>query len=41
MGKFLGGIQGYRYKDLRDYLVFNDDDDVKLIAEELKKVTWK
>lgn len=35
-----GGIQGYRYKDLRDYLTLNDDD-LKLIAEKLKKVTWK
>ena len=36
-----GGIQGYRYKDLRDYLALNDYNDVKLIAEELRKVTWK
>lgn len=36
-----GGIQGYRYKDLRDYLSINDYEDTKLIAEELKKITWK
>jgi hypothetical protein len=36
-----GGIQGYRYKDLRDYLTISDFSDTKLIAEELKKVTWK
>ncbi|MCP4483638.1 MAG: hypothetical protein GY823_03615 [Flavobacteriaceae bacterium] len=36
-----GGIQGYRYKDLRDYLSIIDYKDTKLIAEELKKVTWK
>ena len=36
-----GGIQGYRYKDLRDYLSINDYKNTKLIAEELKKVTWK
>lgn len=36
-----GGIQGYRYKDLRDYLTITDFSDTKLIAEELKKVIWK
>ncbi|MFL7049344.1 hypothetical protein BCS62_21825, partial [Vibrio cyclitrophicus] len=36
-----GGIQGYRYKDLRDYLTINDYNDLKLMAEELRKVTWK
>jgi len=36
-----GGIQGYRYKDLRDYLNLNDYNDIKLIADELRKVTWK
>lgn len=36
-----GGIQGYRYKDLRDYLTLNDYSDLKVIAEELKRVTWK
>lgn len=36
-----GGIQGYRYKDLRDYLTLNDYSDLKVIADELKKVTWK
>lgn len=36
-----GGIQGYRYKDLRDYITLNDYNDVKRIAKELKKVTWK
>lgn len=36
-----GGIQGYRYKDLRDYLDLNEYADLKVIAEELKKVTWK
>ena len=36
-----GGIQGYRYKDLRDYLSLNDYSDLNVIAEELKKVTWK
>ena len=36
-----GGIQGYRYKDLRDYLTLNDYSDLKVIAEELQKATWK
>ncbi|GAA0782103.1 MULTISPECIES: hypothetical protein [Pseudomonadati] len=36
-----GGIQGYRYKDLRDYLTLSDYNDLKLMAEELRKVTWK
>jgi hypothetical protein len=36
-----GGIQGYRYKDLRDYLTLKDYNDLKVIAEELRKVTWK
>jgi hypothetical protein len=36
-----GGIQGYRYKDLRDYITLNDYNDVKRIAEELRKVTWR
>lgn len=36
-----GGIQGYRYKDLRDYLNLSDFNDMKQIADELRKVTWK
>jgi hypothetical protein len=36
-----GGIQGYRYKDLRDYLTLKEYNDVKLLAEELRKVTWE
>jgi hypothetical protein len=36
-----GGIQGYRYKDLRDHLTLNDYNDIKLIAEELRKVKWE
>ena len=36
-----GGIQGYRYKDLRDYITINDYNDVKRIAEELRNVTWR
>ena len=36
-----GGIQGYRYKDLRDYLTLNEYNDLEIIAEELKKTTWK
>jgi hypothetical protein len=36
-----GGIQGYRYKDLRDYININDYNNLSLIAEELKKTTWK
>jgi hypothetical protein len=36
-----GGIQGYRYKDLRDYITLTDYNDVKRIAEELRKVTWR
>jgi hypothetical protein len=36
-----GGIQGHRYKDLRDFITLNAYTDIKLIAEELKKVSWK
>jgi len=36
-----GGIQGYRYKDLRDYLTLNEYNNLEIIAEELKKTTWK
>ncbi len=36
-----GGIQGYRYKDLRDFITLNDYNDVELIANELRKVNWK
>ena len=36
-----GGIQGYRYKDLRIHLDLDDYSNLELIAEELKKVTWK
>ncbi len=36
-----GGIQGYRYKDLRDYITLNDYNDIQLIANELRKVNWK
>lgn len=36
-----GGIQGYRYKDLRDFLTLDNYNDVQLISEELKKVTWR
>lgn len=36
-----GGIQGHRYKDLRDYLTIPDFNDIQLIADKLKEVTWK
>ena len=36
-----GGIQGYRYKDLRDYLSTDDYDDLQFIASELRQVTWQ
>ena len=36
-----GGIQGYRYKDLRDYLTLEEYNDAELLAEELRKVTWE
>lgn len=39
--KSSGGIQGYRYKDLREFITLNDYNDVKRIAEELSKVTWR
>lgn len=35
-----GGIQGYRYKDLRDCIEIDDYNNTKKIAEELKKATW-
>ncbi len=36
-----GGIQGHRYKDLREFLTPQDCNDVKLIANKLKEFTWK
>ena len=36
-----GGIQGHRYKDLREYLTIQDYMKVKVISEELRKVTWR
>ncbi len=36
-----GGIQGYRYKDLREFLDKDDFKDIKQIADKLKDVTWK
>lgn len=36
-----GGIQGYRYKDLRDFLNMKDIRNTREIAEKLKEVTWK
>lgn len=36
-----GGIQGYRYKDLRDYITLKKYNDVKKISNELEKVNWK
>jgi hypothetical protein len=36
-----GGIRRYRYEDLRDYVSLDNYDDIKSIAEELKKVNWK
>jgi len=36
-----GGIQGFRYKDLRDYIDFNEHGDLESIAKALKKATWK
>jgi hypothetical protein len=36
-----GGIQGYRYKDLREHLTLTNYNDIQLIAEELRKVNWK
>ena len=35
-----GGIQGYRYKDLRDYIDMNDVKNTKEVADRLKKATW-
>lgn len=36
-----GGIQGYRYKDIRDYLILDDYNDLELISQKLRNVTWK
>ncbi len=36
-----GGIQGYRYKDLRDYLNMENLKELKEIASKLREVTWK
>lgn len=36
-----GGIQGYRYKDLREYLAIDDYSNLELIAEKLREVTWR
>lgn len=36
-----GGIQGYRYKDLRDYIDIQEINDLKGISLRLKDVTWK
>lgn len=36
-----GGIQGYRYKDLREYLTIDDYNNLELIAEKLREVTWR
>lgn len=36
-----GGIQSYRYKDLRDFLSKEDIADVKEIANKLAEVIWK
>lgn len=36
-----GGIQGYRYKDLRDYLTIDNCNNLKEIAVKLREVTWK
>lgn len=36
-----GGIQGYRYRDLREYLQLDDFNDIKLIADKLREVTWR
>jgi hypothetical protein len=36
-----GGIQGYRYKDLREYITIDDIEDVEKIANQLKEVVWR
>lgn len=36
-----GGIQGYRYKDLREFINAQDWNNVEEIANQLKKVTWR
>lgn len=36
-----GGIQGYRYKDLRDYIKLDDCNGVKDIANKLRGETWR
>ena len=36
----IGGIQGYRYKDLRDFIP-NCIGNLKLMAKELQEVNWK
>lgn len=36
-----GGIQGHRYKDLRDFLDKDDIKDSKQIADKLKEKTWR
>ncbi|MEL6559975.1 MAG: hypothetical protein AAFQ94_17430 [Bacteroidota bacterium] len=36
-----GGIQGYRYKDLRDFLPMEGTINLVAVAEDLKQVTWK
>lgn len=36
-----GGIQGYRYKDLRDYLDIESFKDLKEISNKLREVTWR
>jgi hypothetical protein len=36
-----GGIQGHRYKDLRDFLEKDDIKNAQQIASKLREVTWK
>lgn len=36
-----GGIQGYRYKDLRDFINVKDWNNVEEIAAKLKEVAWR
>lgn len=36
-----GGIQGFRYKDLRDFIIIKDNNDVEEIANKLRDASWR